>query len=411
MSAYTPNYNFELIDFGIRPWDEKMNANFLLLDKIISVLGQIPNLTGVWQNSRAYTVGQVAFDGTQLTFWRCVTAHTSDATSTFTFDRTARPANWSYIAQTAGAVLYDTPMALQPTDQQRVATSLAMYLASQVDALLATAATNTTNAINTSSTNIIGGAASGRNTLKKVSDALDVQQARVDGILGGADAAVDTFLEVLQRFMADEANITALLTAVGNRVRFDAAQTLTNAQQTQALANIGAPAAANGTHTGTTTLATVAATALTVGGSRAKVDSDGTPKRFAATFGNQADLPTGATIYDVTTIGQSLFSATSKQGIFGVSANFIGSGAAGTQVVSMIVDIFDTVSNTVVASSNPSATEINRTAPNYVGLTNMCIVENLVINRNYYMRLRACKQSSAFTIGISDMFISGLCTN
>lgn len=58
-------------------------------------------------------------------------------------------------------------------------------------------------------------------------------------ILGGASSAYDTLLELQTELQNDTANITSLLTAVGNRVRFDAAQTLTSGQITQACANLG----------------------------------------------------------------------------------------------------------------------------------------------------------------------------
>lgn len=56
-------------------------------------------------------------------------------------------------------------------------------------------------------------------------------------ILGGAGAAWDTLQELKD---LDGGAIDVLTTAVGNRVRFDAAQTLTATQKTQALTNIGA---------------------------------------------------------------------------------------------------------------------------------------------------------------------------
>lgn len=70
-------------------------------------------------------------------------------------------------------------------------------------------------------------------------------------ILGAAGAAYDT-LEELKTYVdsldsADETQIQGVLTALGYRVRFDAAQTLTGGEKTQALTNIGA-AAASHTH-------------------------------------------------------------------------------------------------------------------------------------------------------------------
>lgn len=62
-------------------------------------------------------------------------------------------------------------------------------------------------------------------------------------ILGGADAAYDTLLEIQQLLQSGTSGLDALLAAVNNRVRFDAAQSLTVAEQLQARSNIGAVAA------------------------------------------------------------------------------------------------------------------------------------------------------------------------
>ena len=62
-------------------------------------------------------------------------------------------------------------------------------------------------------------------------------------ILGGADAAYDTLVEIQQLLQNGTSGLDALLTAVNNRVRFDAVQTLTVAEQLQARSNIGAVAA------------------------------------------------------------------------------------------------------------------------------------------------------------------------
>jgi capsid protein len=62
-------------------------------------------------------------------------------------------------------------------------------------------------------------------------------------ILGGADAAYDTLVEIQQLLQNGTSGLDALLGAVNNRVRFDSAQVLTVPQQVQARANIGAVAA------------------------------------------------------------------------------------------------------------------------------------------------------------------------
>lgn len=59
-------------------------------------------------------------------------------------------------------------------------------------------------------------------------------------ILGGADAAYDTLLEIQQALTGNTSAVDALLAAVNARVRYDEAQSLTVAEQTQACTNIGA---------------------------------------------------------------------------------------------------------------------------------------------------------------------------
>lgn len=65
-----------------------------------------------------------------------------------------------------------------------------------------------------------------------------VQQAK-DDLTNGAATALDTFAE-LEAALGGDANFASTVaTALANRVRFDAPQTLTTAQQLQASQNIG----------------------------------------------------------------------------------------------------------------------------------------------------------------------------
>lgn len=74
----------------------------------------------------------------------------------------------------------------------------------------------------------------------KIHDAIEQGKAAVKSeIIGGASEAYDTLLELQQLATANESAGAALATAVNNRVRFDAAQTLTAAQKLQACQNIG----------------------------------------------------------------------------------------------------------------------------------------------------------------------------
>lgn len=65
-----------------------------------------------------------------------------------------------------------------------------------------------------------------------------VAQAKTE-IVDGAPAAYDTLLEIASYISTDQTQAAAILLALDNRVRFDAAQTLSAAEQEQAQANIG----------------------------------------------------------------------------------------------------------------------------------------------------------------------------
>lgn len=73
----------------------------------------------------------------------------------------------------------------------------------------------------------------------KITVLLDALKA---DLLGGADAAFDTLKELQDAILTDQTGAAALLAAVNARVRFDAAQSLTALEQTQARQNIGAVA-------------------------------------------------------------------------------------------------------------------------------------------------------------------------
>lgn len=61
----------------------------------------------------------------------------------------------------------------------------------------------------------------------------------LNGVLDGAPDALNTLNELAAAMGDDASFATTITTALGNRVRFDAAQTLTAGQITQACANIG----------------------------------------------------------------------------------------------------------------------------------------------------------------------------
>lgn len=61
----------------------------------------------------------------------------------------------------------------------------------------------------------------------------------ISGLVANAPTALDTLNELALAIQSDESGIAGLVTAVGNRIRFDAAQSLTGPQQIQACQNIG----------------------------------------------------------------------------------------------------------------------------------------------------------------------------
>ncbi len=60
----------------------------------------------------------------------------------------------------------------------------------------------------------------------------------IAGVVGAAPAALDTLKEIADQLATDETATAGLVTAVGFRLRFDAAQSLTGTQQTQGQANL-----------------------------------------------------------------------------------------------------------------------------------------------------------------------------
>lgn len=67
----------------------------------------------------------------------------------------------------------------------------------------------------------------------------------VSGLVDGAGTALDTLNELASALGNDPSFATTIAASVANRVRYDAAQTLTSPQQAQARANIGAAAASD----------------------------------------------------------------------------------------------------------------------------------------------------------------------
>jgi hypothetical protein len=68
--------------------------------------------------------------------------------------------------------------------------------------------------------------------------------AAITALVNGAPGALDTLAELAAALDGADDSITAITTALGNRVRVDASQTFDSTQQTTARSNIGAQSAA-----------------------------------------------------------------------------------------------------------------------------------------------------------------------
>lgn len=86
---------------------------------------------------------------------------------------------------------------------------------------------------------------------KIASEITAAKQAVKDDLLGGAGAAYDTLKELADLITTNQDAIKALQELAAGHVKFDAAQSLTDAQQTQARTNIGAADAATVSSQGT----------------------------------------------------------------------------------------------------------------------------------------------------------------
>lgn len=79
----------------------------------------------------------------------------------------------------------------------------------------------------------------------KIFDSIEAAKAAVKSdLVNGAGAALDTLKELADALGNDPSFAATIAGEIANRVRFDAAQTLTSPQKTQARDNIGAAAAA-----------------------------------------------------------------------------------------------------------------------------------------------------------------------
>ena len=120
--------------------------------------------------------------------------------------------------------------------------------ASDLSALTTTQKTSLVSAINELKTAIDNAAGSSITISDSTSSTTEVWssskiaseiQAAKDALTNGAGAALDTLAELASALGDDASFASTVTTSLGYRLRFDAAQTLTEGQKTQACANLG----------------------------------------------------------------------------------------------------------------------------------------------------------------------------
>lgn len=102
--TFTPNLHLRKIAANRKVWAESMDDNLTLIDGVISSFFSVANMTGVWQNSYAYSVGEAVVDSTSAVVYVCETAHISAGIpTTFAEDRAANSNYWSVYSSPARA--------------------------------------------------------------------------------------------------------------------------------------------------------------------------------------------------------------------------------------------------------------------------------------------------------------------
>lgn len=175
-------------------------------------------------------------------------------------------------------------------------------------------------------------------------------QARVAAVVDAAPGTLDTLNELAAALGDDPNFATTISDALGNRVRFDAAQTLTGPQQAQARANIGA---------GTSNL---------VIGTTAGTAAAGNDSRLSDARTPTAHTHPAIDVSDSTTVGRSVLTAADAAAArtaigAGTSNLVIGTSASTAKAGNYAPPVATTaVSGTVVLASNTDATTGTDTA-------------------------------------------------
>lgn len=271
VAANTPNYKFALVRFDAVGWQAVEHANWKLVDSLLSLVIGLPNVTGIWENSFAYTVGDRTVDETAGQVYRCLVAHTSPATGTFAAARAANPTYWQALtvtpvftddwatatsysiadivvvdthkyyycaaAHTSGVfatdlaanrwtLIWDATTSVNAADASADAAAASASAASASATTASTAATNAATSATNAATSVTS-ASTAATTATTQASAAAASAATASDAADAAEAAA-TGVENL------------IASGTIGAVRHDVVQTLTDPQKAQARANIGA---------------------------------------------------------------------------------------------------------------------------------------------------------------------------
>lgn len=95
MTTQTSNLGLNKPNFNLVTWHDLVNDNWDILDAAYNFV----TVTGQWETSTAYSVGDRAIDVTNGNIYRCDVGHTSPSSGTFEASRTANPTYWTLIPQ------------------------------------------------------------------------------------------------------------------------------------------------------------------------------------------------------------------------------------------------------------------------------------------------------------------------
>jgi hypothetical protein len=99
--GYTTAYRFTLPDYNVVGWHTYEYRNWQALDALLNSFVQLLNFKGVWANSTAYAINDIAADSSDGLLYKSTANHTSPATGSFSAARTATPGQWVAVDQSA----------------------------------------------------------------------------------------------------------------------------------------------------------------------------------------------------------------------------------------------------------------------------------------------------------------------